>query len=193
MTRAYDTLFACAALTLRALSAAAATADRDAKPAVNQAQPGCLSLGAGPRVGGMLNEDQWLVGGHLRTNVPCLGGLGLNAVVGVGLGGNYMTIRPSLRLSYEWWIGGKGGLGIYPAVGGSLMYYVPVGPFAAWCNRYDVQACWGHVSGWEAGGGVEYRWLGLEVIGGFRDLPALTIAGTATFTLWDGSSDRSRP
>ncbi len=129
----------------------------------------------------------------MRINLPCLGGLALEPVGQIGLGGNYMTFRPSLRLLYEWWIGGKGALGFYPAVGTSLIYYVPVGPFATWCNRYDVHACWGLESGYELGVGVEYRWLGLEVIGGFGGLPAVTITGTATFPIWDGSSDRRHP
>jgi hypothetical protein len=181
------------ALFVTSASVAALPAQGTAPSVCPNPTPRCFSFSGGPRAGGTLNGDQWAVGGHLRLNLPCLGGLALEPVGQVGLGGNHMTLRPSLRLLHEWWLGGRRGLGIYPVAGASFIYYVPVGPFASWCNRYDVHACWGFASGFELGGGLEYRWAGLEVIGGFSGLPAVTIMGTATFSIWDGSNDRSLP
>ena len=180
-------------LLLAAQGTARASSEQDAKPPDCPEPAPCVTFSGGPRLGGMLNDDQWVAGGQIRLNLRCLGGLALEPVGQVGFGGNHMTVRPSLRLLYEWWLGGQRGLGIYPAAGASLMYFVPVGPFASWCNRYDVHACWGFESGYEFGGGLEYRWVGLEVMGGFSGLPALTIVGTATFPIWGASTDRRQP
>src|SRR5664279_383205 len=67
----------------------------------------CVTLSGGPRLGGTLNGDQWVLGGQARLNLPCFGGLALETVGQFGFGGNHMTLRPSLRLMYEWWIGGR--------------------------------------------------------------------------------------
>ena len=63
---------------------------------------GCtLELEGGPRGGLTVNDDQWIVGGHLRLGLLCLGGFALEPVALVGFGGNYLTLRPSLRAIYR--------------------------------------------------------------------------------------------
>jgi hypothetical protein len=151
----------------------------------DQAGRSCaLGFGAGPRAGGTLNGDQWLAGGHAHLDLLCLGGLGSELVAVGGLGGNLVTLRGSLRLVYDFELWrGRRGLRLYPALGWSLQYYTPVGHFATWCGRYDVDACYGFASGVELGGGLRWSWLGAEVIVGLSDLPVLTLALSATFDL----------
>ena len=144
-----------------------------------------VGFAAGPRGGGTLNADQWLAGGHARLSLLCLGGFGSELVGVAGLGGNHVSWRGSLRLAHElelW--GGPRGVRLYPALGWSLQYLAPVGDFADWCDRYDVDACSGFASGIELGGGLRQSWLGIEAIVGFNDLPVLTLSATATFDLF---------
>ncbi|MFP6687062.1 MAG: hypothetical protein VB934_20230 [Polyangiaceae bacterium] len=153
-------------------------------PALKSENPLCQTgLGAGPRFGGSVNTDQWTVGGHLRLALHCLGGLTAESYLLSGWGGNYATLRPGLRLSYFFWFTDEGGFAIYPTVGGSLYYYLPVGHYATWCNRHEVDACWSNDNGFEVGGGVQYSWFGLEGMVGLGGLPVVTINATLTVPL----------
>ncbi len=143
-----------------------------------------VGFAAGPRAGGTLNFDQWIAGGHGRLSLLCLGGFGSELVTVAGFGGNHLTLRGSARLTQElelW--GGPRGVRLYPALGWSLVYFVPVGHFGEWCDRYDVDACSGLVNGLELGGGLRVSWFGLEAIVGFAELPVVTLSATATFDL----------
>jgi hypothetical protein len=59
-----------------------------------------------------------------------------------------------------------------------------VGHYASWCNRYEVDACWGNDDGIELGGGLQYSWFGLEAMAGLGGLPVVTINATLTIPLW---------
>jgi hypothetical protein len=136
---------------------------------------------AGPRAGITINGDQWLVGGHLRASVPCLGGLGYGPTLTLGLGGNYLTLKSSGRLDYLIWFDRAKVFGIYPAVGASALFYIPVGGFARFCNRTGLYECYGKELGLEVGVGLRYRWLGADAFIGFGGLPVLTIMVGAWF------------
>jgi hypothetical protein len=142
------------------------------------------SVKAGPRAGGTINQDQWAFGGHARLGLLCLGGFAIETAAIVGLGGNYLTLRPSARLQYHFGPGGERSVSVYPSAGYSLLFYRPVGDFESFCDRYDVDACYDSVQGFELGGGVGYWLLGVEGLVGFGGLPVVTIAVTATFPLF---------
>lgn len=138
-----------------------------------------MRVSAGLRAGASINSDQALLGGHALAE----DGLGLEALVLVGLGGNHLTMRPSLRTSYTLWIGDEGGFGIMPAAGLTMLFYVPVGPFATWCNRVGLGQCHGWQFGYEVGGGVRYSFVRIDAMAGIGELPALTITVAADATI----------
>jgi hypothetical protein len=142
-----------------------------------------VAVDAGPRLGLSVNADQWLFGGQLRTGLPCLGGLGIGPAFMIGVGGNYLTLRSSGRLDYMWWLDDAHVFGIFPAVGASVLYYMPVGPFASFCDRTDLDECWGYEVGTELGGGIRYRQLGVDAFVGFGELPVVTIMASVSFPL----------
>lgn len=133
------------------------------------------TLRVGPRMGGSLNFDQWLVGGQILGDSIGIDALGLEAMFLVGLGGNHVTLRPAARLLYTFWIGGHRGLGLAPTVGASALIYVPVGDFAEFCHRVDLHGCGGWDLGMDLGGSLRFRWLRLEATAGFFGIPRATI------------------
>ena len=166
-------------------SARAATGTAPSSP---PRAPGCtLELEGGPRGGITVNDDQWIVGGHLRLGLLCLGGLALEPVALLGFGGNYLTLRPSLRAIYRLYSDTNRELELHPALGYSLVQWLPVGQFADWCDRLEVDACYARDSGVELGGGIAYRFLGLDAVAGFGSLPVVTITLTATFPMLRGT------
>ncbi len=140
-------------------------------------------MDAGPRTGVSIRDDQWVIGGHLRAALPCLGNIGFGPVLSLGVGGNYVTLRSSGRLDYLVWFDDAHTVGIYPAIGASAYFYFPVGGFATFCRRVDLEECWGHEVGWELGGGFRYRRLGVDAFAGFGGLPAVTIMAGVMFPL----------
>jgi len=145
---------------------------------------GCsLDFEGGPRGGLTVNDDQWILGGHLRVGFLCLGGFAFETVGLVGFGGNYLTLRPSLRVIYRLYSDTNRELELHPTLGWSLVQWFPVGHFSTWCERLEVDACWARDSGVELGGGMAYRFLGLDAVAGFGSLPSVTITLMATFPL----------
>jgi hypothetical protein len=152
-----------------------------------RARHGCtLEAEGGPRGGLTVNDDQWIVGAHLRLGFLCLGGFSLESVGLVGFGGNYLTLRPSLRAIYRLYSDTNRELEIHPTLGASVVQWFPVGPYATWCDRFEVDACWARDSGAELGGGIAYRFLGLDAVAGFGSLPVVTITLMATFPMAEG-------
>lgn len=129
----------------------------------------------GPRFGGTLNFDQWLLGGQILGDSIGIDALGLEAMFVLGIGGNHVTVRPAARVLYTVWIGGHRGLGIAPTVGASALIYVPVGDFAKFCNRVDLHGCGGWDLGMDVGGSLRFRWFRLEATLGFFGIPKATI------------------
>lgn len=130
-----------------------------------------VQLRAGLRAGASLNNDQALLGGHVLAE----DGFALEPVVLVGIGGNHFTMRPSVRAGYTFWIGDVGDFGIMPSAGITMQLYLPVGRFASWCDRVDLDACHGWQLGGELGGGVRMGWARLEAMAGIGEVPAVTI------------------
>lgn len=127
------------------------------------------------RVGVSINGDQWLFGAQLRSGLPCLGELGFGPMFALGVGGNYLTVRSSGRLDYLFWLDDAHAFGIYPALGASVLFYAPVGPFADFCKRTSLDECWGYELGFEIGGGLRYGWFGADAFLGFDGLPIVTL------------------
>ena len=149
------------------------------------------TLRIGPRVGGSLNFDQWLVGGQILGDSIGIDALGLEAVFLFGVGGNHVTLRPAARLLYTFWIGGHRGLGIAPTVGASALIYVPVGDFAEFCHRVDLHGCGGWDLGMNLGGSLRFRWLRVEATAGFWGIPKATI--TVAFDIPVGKPRPAEP
>jgi len=153
-------------------------------PAPPTATHGCtLEFEGGPRGGLTVNDDQWVAGGHLRLGFLCLGGFALEPVGFIGFGGNYLTLRPSLRAIYRLYSDTNRELEIHPTLGYSLVQWLPVGHFAEWCDELEVDACYARDSGVELGGGLAYRFIGIDAVAGFGSLPVVTVTLMATFPI----------
>jgi hypothetical protein len=156
-----------------------------AAPAPSATCPSCcrVAVEVGPRIGVSVNGDQWLIGGQLRSSVPCLGQLGFGPTLAVGLGGNHLTLRSSGRLDYMLWFDRAHVFGVYPSAGVSVFIYTPVGRFAAFCHRVHLDECSGYMVGGEIGGGIRYRWAAVDAFLGLGGLPVVTIMAAASFPL----------
>lgn len=149
-------------------------------------------LGVGPRAGVSINGDQWILGGYGRFDGFCLGGcprhLSLELQLLAGLGGNHLTLRASLRLEYIFWF--MHDFGLYPLAGISFIGWLPVGHFATFCHRVDLEGCTGWDAGLEVGGGFRVWRLTFEAavgvggIGTDNAIPVLTITAGLHFPLW---------
>lgn len=146
-----------------------------------------IGVGAGLRAGITVNSDQWALGGYARYDGFCLGGcannLSIEVLLLVGLGGNHMTIRESVRLQYLFWLYKKA-FGLYPIVGNSILGYVPVGPFASFCNRVELSGCGGWDVGFEIGGGIRIWNFSFETVVGVGGIPVVTILLGLHFPIW---------
>lgn len=163
--------------------ARAGTPGAENEPGAN-ASPSCpVGFDAGARAGVSINGDQWIGGGHARLSLTCLGGLGLEPVAIAGVGGNYLTLRPSLRFFYWVWLDRGRRWSLAPSLGASLVYYTPVGNFATFCHRYDVDACSGFSRGFEAAMSIGLSGIGLDATLGFGDLPVVTLSAMYTWPL----------
>jgi hypothetical protein len=120
--------------------------------------------------------------------MPCLGSVGLGPMLALGVGGNHLTVRSSGRLDYMVWLDADHVFGIYPAVGASVLFYTPVGGFATFCHRVDLEGCSGHAFGGEIGGGIRYRSISVDAFVGFAELPVLTIMAAAWLPLSGGET-----
>jgi len=92
-------------------------------------------------------------------------------------------VRSAGRLDYMIWFGPAHVLGIYPAVGASVNFYMPLGRFASFCHRVGLDECTGYDVGAEVGGGVRYRRFAIDAFAGFGGLPGLTIMAAMAFPL----------
>jgi hypothetical protein len=165
----------------------AETRGGDTRQTTPPVQTGCtLEVEGGPRGGITVNDDQWILGGHLRLGFLCLGGFTIESVALLGFGGNYLTLRPSLRGIYRLYSDTNRELELHPTLGYSLVQWIPVGRFAEWCSRLEVDACYARDGGVELGGGIAYRFIGLDAVAGFGTLPIVTITLMATFPIAKG-------
>jgi hypothetical protein len=141
----------------------------------------------GPRGGISVNGDQWIVGGYGRYDGFCFGGcsprLGIELQLLAGFGGNHMTLRASVRLSYVFWFFEEM-FGFYPLVGGSVVGYLPIGTFASFCGRVNLEGCSGWDAGLELGGGFHIWRFSLEAAAGLGGIPVVTTTLGFTVPLW---------
>jgi len=152
-----------------------------------RAAPNPLQYDAGPRAGVSINSDQWLLGGFGRVGGwfahAGIGDVGLSLHELVGVGGNRLTFRSSLRLdSIKWW-GITRSFGVYPLLGVGLQVLVPVGPFAEFCERTHLPGCGGAYWGAELGVGLRFRSAFLEASYGTGELPNGTVTLGLAFPL----------
>ena len=143
-----------------------------------------IRLAVGGHGGGTLNPDQWLAGAHAIANGLFIRALSSELAVSGTLGGNHGGARAALRLGYTFWLSEAFGLGA--VAGASGEYYFPVGDFARFCDRVDLDACSGFGGGIELGGAVRYDFLRAMALGGIAELPAVTLVLAADFELSGG-------
>jgi hypothetical protein len=145
--------------------------------------PDCCrtSVELSARLGLSVHSDQWLGGGQLRATLPCLGNLGIGPLLTFGVGGNHLTVRSAARLDYLFWLDRSHHFGIYPAAAAAVIFYVPMGHFAEFCHRVDLEECSGFLLGGEMGGGLRYRMFAVDAVAGFGGLPTLTIMAALAF------------
>jgi hypothetical protein len=126
-----------------------------------------------------LQGDQYVTGpraGLRATRVPFLE---LQLATLAGLGADHVTGRTSLRLRPHLELGD---VRLSPLAGVALYRYVPRGAFATFCDKADL-ACSATVVGLEAGLGLGYRWIGVDLVVGTGELPLYTFTGGVTFQL----------
>jgi hypothetical protein len=149
-------------------------------------------LFAGPQGGISVNPDQWVLGGVIGLDGVCVIGctrdltLALHALSGVA--GNHVTVRISPRLSYTFWIGDEDTLGVEVAAGGGVIALIPVGGFAEFCNRTDLDGCGGVWAGFEYGAGVRLWPITVHAIVGTGEVPVVTATASFRISLWEGGA-----
>jgi hypothetical protein len=147
-----------------------------------------LRLGAGAKGGVTINADQWTAGGYGRLDGVCVLvcardlGIGLHALGGVG--GNHVTIRVGPRLDYHIWLAGEGTVGLDLGVGASVIGFVPVGSFAEFCHRVDLDGCGGTYLGAEGALGLRLWPTFVEAVVATGELPVLTVTAGIHGVLW---------
>jgi hypothetical protein len=141
---------------------------------------------AGPEVGGTLNPDQWLAGGHVGVG-DLAGSLWAELALAGAFGGNHGGARAAVRTGYTFWPSDGVPFGFGPVLGASGQYFFPVGSYARFCDRVDLDACRGFELGVEAGGSLRYDWVRATVLAGFIDMPAVTIVVGADLLLSTGA------
>jgi len=161
-----------------------------AEPATHEAGP---YFHAGPKAGVSVNYDQWVAGGFLRLGglcpLFCLGDLGVSIHETGGLGGNFATLRTSLRLDSILWFGDRNGFGIYPVVGVSTYTQIAAGHFAEFCERTKLEeGCSGTHFAAEAGLGVRLWPVFVEGIAASGQLPSVVATAGISWTLWESGS-----
>jgi hypothetical protein len=148
-------------------------------PAPAPARPETSSWELGIDGGVSLQTDQYVGGARLDFRAARVKFVSLQLALLAGLGPDYMTLRPSLRirprLQVRWF---RGTL----IVGASLYGYTPRGQFADFCDKADL-ACRGTALGLEVGLGLAAGPFGVDFVVGTGDLPLYTIVGGITFNL----------
>ena len=103
--------------------------------------------------------------------------LAVDLVAQVGVGVDFMTVRPALHLVLDTAIDD---FRLYPIVGPSLLIYRARGDYARFCAKVDL-ACDRVDWGFDLGLGLGWRWLTLETTYGTGALPLITAVGKATW------------
>jgi hypothetical protein len=147
-----------------------------------------LRLGAGFQGGVTVNSDQWTAGGYGRLEGVCVFvcprdlGIGLHALGGIG--GNHVTVRVGPRLDYLLWLADEGTVGLDLGVGASVIGFIPVGNFAEFCHRVDLDGCGGTYFGAEGALGLRLWPVFVEGVLASGELPVLTVTAGIHWTLW---------
>lgn len=150
-------------------------------------------LHIGPKAGVSVNYDQWVAGAFLRAGglcpIICLGDIGISVHEIGGLGGNYASVRTSVRLDSILWFGKRETFGVYPTVGFSARTLFPTGRFAEFCERTGLQdGCGGTHVGLELGVGLRFWPIFVEAVGATGELPSITATAGYSALLWEHSS-----
>lgn len=156
------------ALSLHAVACASSS------PAPRVSRP--VELGVGSRVGFTMNNDQLVLGPDVELAAVGFERLAFALPVLIGMGDNYLTGRVALQARPR--LIDAGPFILYPTAGVSAQIYGPVGPYAEYCARYEIEACSGAEVGPELGGGLRYGWLGVDAVAGLLGLPVLTVVAS---------------
>jgi len=140
-------------------------------------EPAGPFLGIGLRGGVSLNSDQLVAGLHLAVRQLFVPFLEMNVSVLVGLGSEYVSVRPALHIAA---VLAVGSWRFYPLAGLSIFVFEPRGDFAEFCQKTGID-CDSTTVGPEAGLGVGFGPVGIEAILGLGDLPRLTLLAEITW------------
>lgn len=139
-----------------------------------------------------MNPDQYVLGGLIGFDgiclVACSRDLGFAIHALSGLAGNHATVRVSPRIAYTFWIGDEDTLGIELATGAGVIGFIPIGHFAEFCERTDLDGCGGVWAGFEAGAGARLWPVTIHAVVGTGELPLLTATASVRFDLWEAEA-----
>jgi len=133
------------------------------------------TVGVGPSLGWSFGDDQFLIAGSALLGHSCVRWLRFEPLVGLGLGGNWGSLRFGGRARVTLFLGDREryGLSLIGGWGGKRSF--PIGDFATFCKRVDLDQCWNTGTGGELGGAFEYFDFSLSAIAGFGGLPDLVL------------------
>lgn len=134
------------------------------------------TVGVGPFAGWSLGDDQFLLGGSAVLGHSCVRWLRFEPLVGLGLGGNWGSFRFGGRTRVTLFLGDRERYGLTLIGGWGAKRSFPIGNFATFCKRVDLDQCWNTATGGELGAAFEYFDFSLSAIAGFGGLPDLVLA-----------------
>jgi hypothetical protein len=138
---------------------------------------GCdrYTVGVGPFTGWSFGDDQFLLGGLATLGHSCVRWLRFEPNLGLGLGGNWGTFRFGARARVTLFLGENERYGLTLLGGYGGLRSFPLGRFATFCKRTDLDQCWNTSTGSELGVAFEYWDFALSAIAGLEGLPDLAL------------------
>jgi hypothetical protein len=133
------------------------------------------TLGAGPAAGWSFGDDQLVTELGAQLGYSCLRWVRLEPRLGLGLGGNWGSVRFGARTRLTLFLGAHQEYGLTLLGGFAGVRSFPLGRFASFCRRVDLNECFSTDTGAELGGGFEYWDLSLLVAAGFGTLPDVVV------------------
>lgn len=152
-------------------------AEEHALPKTPPTPPACdrYTVGVGPAVGWSFGDDQFVTELTAQLGYSCVRWLRFEPRLGLGLGGNWGSLRFGGRARLTLFLGKHDEYGLTVLGGFAGLRSFPVGRFAKFCNRVDLDECWGTATGGEVGVAFEYWDFSLVAAIGLANLPDLVI------------------
>jgi hypothetical protein len=133
------------------------------------------TVGVGPAAGWSFGDDQLITEIDAQLGYSCVRWLRLEPRVGLGLGGNWASVRFGGRARLTLFLGAHDEYGLTAFVGYAGLRTFPLGRMATFCNRVDLNECWDTVTGTEIGVGFEYWDFAFNAAIGLGPLPDVVL------------------